>query len=113
MSRLQALGVWLKQNGEAIYGTRPWTHAEGETAEGIPLRFTQANSFLYVILMGEPKTGNVIVKNLALESGAQISLLGQNGGLEWAQHGGDVEIRLPSGLPGRFAYVLKVNKAKP
>jgi alpha-L-fucosidase len=113
MSRLQVLGVWLKQNGEAIYGTRPWTHAEGETAEGIPLRFTQANSFLYVILMGEPKTGKVIVKNLELESGAQISMLGQNGGLEWAQHGGDVEIRLPSSLPGRFAYVLKVNKAKP
>src|SRR5215472_13991841 len=112
MSRLNALGAWLQQNGEAIYGTRPWTRAEGKTAEGIPLRFTQANSFLYVILMGEPKTGNVIVKNLALESGAQTSMLGENGALTWAQHGGDVEIRLPSSLPGRFAYVLKVNKGK-
>ena len=112
MSRLEALGAWLKQNGEAIYGTRPWTRAEGETVEGIPLRFTQANSFLYLILMGEPKTASVIVRNLALKSGAQISMLGRNQALGWAQHGEDVEIRLPSSLPGRYAYVLKVNRAK-
>jgi alpha-L-fucosidase len=112
MSRLEALGAWLKQNGEAIYGTRPWTRAEGETAEGIPLRFTQTNSFLYVILMGEPKTASVVVKNLALKSGAQISMLGRTRALEWAQHGEDVEIRLPSSLPGHYAYVLKVSTAK-
>jgi len=110
MSRLQALGAWLQQNGEGIYGTRPWTRAEGETAEGIPLRFTQANSFLYVILMGEPKRPSITVKKLALKSGAQISLLGENRALEWVQHGEDVEIKLPASLPGRYAYVLKVNK---
>jgi len=110
MSRLQALGAWLKQNGEGIYGTSPWIRAEGETVEGIPIRFTQANSFLYVILMGEPTTASVTLKNLALPSGAQISMLGQNQALEWVQHGEDVEIKLPASLPGRYAYVLKVNK---
>ncbi len=41
MSRLQALGTWLQQNGEAIYGSRPWKRAVGETAEDIPVRFTR------------------------------------------------------------------------
>src|ERR1700745_4111058 len=109
MSRLEALGAWLKQKGEAIYATRPWVRAEGKTADNIPVRFTQANSFLYVTLLGEPKAGSVTVKNLAPKAGSSISILGGNDPLHWSQHGEDVEIRLPSHLMGRYAYVLKMN----
>ena len=31
LDRLEKLGAWLKQNGEAIYGTHPWTRANGTT----------------------------------------------------------------------------------
>jgi alpha-L-fucosidase len=109
MSRLGALGAWLKQNGEAIYGTRPWTRAEGETTGGIPVRFTQANFSLYVTLMGAPKGDRVTVKNLSPNPDSQIYLLGESKSLEWVQRGLDVEIRLPPRLPGRYAYVLKMS----
>jgi alpha-L-fucosidase len=112
MSRLEALGAWLKQNGEAIYATRPWIRADGETADHIPVRFTQANSFLYVTLLGEPKTGSVTVKNLAPKTGSAIYMLGESSPLEWVQRGADVEIRLPSRLIGHYAYVLKTNNPK-
>ena len=69
MQRLQALGAWLKQNGEAIYGTHPWTRAEGETAEGIRVRFTQTDSAIYATLLGKPKTGAVTVKSLSPQAG--------------------------------------------
>jgi len=59
MSRLEALGTWLKQNGEAIYATRPWIRAEGQSGDGIPVRFTQTDSWLYVILMGQPKASSL------------------------------------------------------
>jgi alpha-L-fucosidase len=112
MSRLEALGAWLKQNGEAIYGTRPWARAEGETREGLPLRFTQAKSFLYITLMGEPKAGIITVKSLAPRKGSQIQMLGESKTLEWTQRGSDVEIKLPARLPGRYAYVLKMNNPR-
>lgn len=109
MSRLQALGAWLKQNGEAIYGTRPWTRAEGETAEGIPARFTRTNSLLYVTLLGEPKPGKITVKNLAPKAGSPIHMLGEDAPLQWVQRGEDVEITLPAHPSGHYAYVLKMS----
>jgi alpha-L-fucosidase len=107
LSRLEALGAWLKQNGEAIYGTRPWTRADGDTAEGIPIRFTRANSSIYLTLLGEPKTGSITVKKLELKAGSPIYMLGENKPLQWVQRGEDVQVTLPSSLPGHYAYVLK------
>lgn len=65
MERLQALGAWRKQNGAAIYGTHPWARAEGETAEGMRVRFTLTDSAICTILLGKPKTGAITSKSLS------------------------------------------------
>jgi alpha-L-fucosidase len=108
MERLQALGAWLKQNGEAIYGTHPWTRAEGNTADGIRVRFTRTDSAIYATLLGKPKTNAVIVKAFSPGAGTQVFLLGSAKPLTWSQQGGDVRINLPATLPGEYAYVFKV-----
>ena len=108
IERLQALGAWLQQNGEAIYGTRPWTRASGETADGLHVRFTQKEGVLYATLLGQPKSATVIIKSLSPKSGSQIYLLGHDGPLTWSQQGSDVKVELPSSLPGKYAYVLKL-----
>jgi alpha-L-fucosidase len=105
---LQALGTWLAQNGEAIYGTRPWTTAEGTTSEGIRLRFTQADSAVYATMLGKPKTDSITLKSLAPKAGTQIYLLGEAKPLAWSQQGTDTKITLPRTLPGQYAYVLKI-----
>jgi alpha-L-fucosidase len=108
MKRLEALGAWLKQNGEAIYGTHPWQTAEGKTSAGIPLRFTQSDAAVYATLLGTPKTPTITLKSTSPKAGTQISLLGEAKPLAWSQHGSDVEVTLPTTLPGQYAYVLKM-----
>ena len=108
MSRLVALGTWLKHNGDAIYGTHPWSRANGETAEGIRVRFTQKDSVVYATLLGEPKMNTVTIKSLTPKVGSTISLLGQEKTLGWSQEGENIKVTLPAKLPGKYAYVLRI-----
>jgi alpha-L-fucosidase len=108
MTRLQALGVWLQQNGEAIYGSHPWKRATGETAEGIRVRFTQKNMAVYATLLGQPKAASITLKSLSLKEGSKIYLIGEDKPLVWSKQDSDIRVSLPATLPGRYAYVLKI-----
>ncbi|MFC5863103.1 alpha-L-fucosidase [Acidicapsa dinghuensis] len=118
MDRLEKLGAWLKQNGDAIYGTKPWTRANGTTnqvtSEGKPvdLRFTQKDGHLYATLFGKPTGSTILLHNVTAAPGSEISLLGDAGALKWKQKEADLEVTLPSTLPGNYAYVLKLDPAK-
>jgi len=111
LERLKALGAWLDQNGEAIYGTHPWKRAEGKTSDGIDVRFTQKKTTLYATLMGELKGSSVTVASLKPKPGTKIQLLGYDKPLQWSQAGDDVKVSLPSSLPGKYAYVLRIEQA--
>jgi len=110
MDRLQALGEWLKQNGEAIYGTQPWTRAEGKTQD-VDIRFTRKGAAVYAVLMGKPGGESVTLKDLSLPAATTITLLGRQGALNWQKQGEDVTVKLPGHLPGEYAYVLKLEGA--
>jgi alpha-L-fucosidase len=108
LARLKSLGAWLKINGDAIYGTKPWKRADGESVDGIRVRFTQKDSSVYATLLAKPKENTVTIKSLSPEPGTKISLLGGTGPLDWSQQGDDIKVSLPSVLPGEHAYVLKI-----
>jgi alpha-L-fucosidase len=108
MERLRALGAWLRQNGEAIYGTHPWTHADGVTADGLGIRFTEKDSDVYATLLGKPQSRVITVKSISPAAGTRIFLLGDRKPLAWSQQGGDIRVNLPATLPGQYAYVLKI-----
>jgi alpha-L-fucosidase len=118
MDRLEKLGAWMKQNGEAIYGTHPWTRANGTTnqlnAEGKPveLRFTQKEGHLYATLLGKPASSTLLLHNLSAAPGSSITLLGSNAAVKWTQRADDLEITLPDALPGSYAWVLKMQTVK-
>jgi alpha-L-fucosidase len=108
MDRLRALGAWLHQNGDAIYGTRPWTRAVGTSKEGISVRFTRKNGSLYAILLGTPKQPAVTLLGVAAKPGSTLHLLGYPQPLKWSAEGGNLKVQLPASLPGHYAYVLQL-----
>lgn len=108
MDRLEALGAWLWQYGEGIYGTRPWKRAEGETTDGFRVRFTQKDGAVYAFLLGEPNGRTVTIKGITPKPGATISVIGANKWLMWKQEGTDFAITFPDSLPGNYAYGFKI-----
>ena len=109
MDRLNQLGAWLKQNGAAIYGSTPWSRAEGRTADGTGLRFTRKAGKLYAILLARPGSSGVTLVDVAARPGSEIHLLGAPGKLKWSASGKDLRVDLPQTLPGNYAFVLELD----
>ena len=105
---LMAIGEWLKTNGEAIYGSRPWIEFKQDFPD---LRFTQKPGALYAISMEKPVSPFIILlnDNLDVNSLGKITLLGMDEELEWKPEGKGIEIFLPEDIKGEHAWVFKIN----
>ena len=66
LRRLKQFGAWLRANGDAIYGTRPWTQSDGETECGQAVRFTAAPGRVNLIFKGPISSTQLVVKHLSI-----------------------------------------------
>jgi alpha-L-fucosidase len=105
---LKIFGAWLRANGEAIYGTRPWQRSDGVTACGKAVRFTHSPQHLHLIVKSLIAESEIIVKDLTLDSCSFITRLADDSPVEWEQRGADVVLRMRSASADPIATAFRV-----
>ena len=132
---LLTVGKFLKVNGDAIYGTRPWTIPhEGPTEITLNLGtggvekarkkgelkfeftandfwFTQKDGKVNAIALVYPTSGKATIKSLANTAGkvASVRLLGSDTKLEFSQSDIALEVILPNEKPNDLGYTLELS----
>jgi alpha-L-fucosidase len=133
---VEGIGKWMDVNHEAIYGTRPWkVFGEGPASDGAPIkeqgfnegkgkpftaddvRFTSKGDALYAIVLGWP-TKSLKIRSLG-NSGklldkpiVEISLLGSEEKIRWAQADDALSIEPAQTQPSEDAIVYKISFVK-
>lgn len=109
-SRLDGLGAWLEANGEAIYGTRPWTTPVAQTDTGLPVRYTAKGDAVYAILLEAPDGGDVLLPGVTPAEEASVRHL-PSGGRPWraSSEGIRVDVR---DVPASAAHAFEVRPVR-
>jgi len=129
---LRDVGSWLKVNGDAIYGTRPWkVYGEGPTqvVEGSfndtntgpytpeDFRFTAKGDTLYAIELGWPNKPEMVIHSIKTPVAGErlvdsVELIGSDGKLRFKQQDDGLHIQLPARNPGKYAHVYRIDFRK-
>lgn len=107
VSRLRAFGSWLGENGAAVYGTGPFSRAEGVTEDGMPVRFTQQAGAVNMVFLGRPQGHRLTVKDLSITGEAR--LLSDGSPVSLRPEGDDLVLEFAVPLRGGYAPAVTVS----
>ncbi|MEO8093307.1 MAG: alpha-L-fucosidase [Pseudolysinimonas sp.] len=130
---LHEVGEWLTRNGEAIYGSRPWTiPGEGPTAvtvgsfvdSSLPeytsadIRFTTrthvTGDYVYATLLAQPEDGVARIRSLGSGAGLltrairEVRVLGSTEDVAWTRSAESLDVVLPAQSPIAAGPVVRL-----
>ncbi|MFT0138286.1 alpha-L-fucosidase [Alcanivoracaceae bacterium MT1] len=114
VTRLQAMGDWLAINGDAIYGSRPWSRTRDDNGNFFTVGKDGA---LYVIATAWPGHTLTVNAHIPIDDNTQIILLGSDkSALPYTQTGRNLQITMPTTEPkqataSQHVYVFRVDQS--
>ena len=108
VERLEAMGDWLRINGDAIYGTRYWTVSDQKDEH---LAFTTKGKTLYAIKLKKPSDPFVITGTAGwkTEQVKSVQLLGSEAKVVWEMTPEGLQISPPGDLgTSSIAWSFKI-----
>ncbi len=106
---LEGIGKWLSSNGEAIYGSHPWTRCQDIGEKGAEVRYTWKGNFLFVIVITQPSDGKLILPDLPVMETQPARLLETGQTIAYARTGNRFSLDLPSTISKEAIPVFRLD----
>jgi alpha-L-fucosidase len=112
-SRLQDIGKWMTINGEGIYNSKPMAPY---STDNIYYTQSKEGNAIYAFYLSERDVvslpNQIILKNVVVEKGNKISLLGSTAKLKWKTEDSNTIITVPASVKvnSQHVAVFKIQK---
>ncbi|ODN03706.1 Alpha-L-fucosidase, partial [Orchesella cincta] len=109
--RLLQMGEWLGINGEAIYGSVPWTSQNDTLTKGVWYTSNKDRSKVYAIATSWPGK-SIVLASVNPVPNMSIQMLGATGELQFIKAAGGglkIEVPRPDEIKSKWAWTFVIN----
>ncbi|KZS15372.1 Plasma alpha-L-fucosidase [Daphnia magna] len=118
--RLRQIGGWLRINGEAIYGSRPWIFQNDTRTPEIWYTKGKGSKELfisdpvYAIILEWPKSGVIELTAPTTTGSTRVTFLGYAGAVKWTLSAPGIRVSFPSKskVSNDWAWVLRLDNLR-